>query len=341
MARATPDTDDVIDLREDGRDDEVVARDDGRGRTAEKPTEIPARGWKDVLLRVKDQTRADNVPLLAAGVAFYLLLALIPALVAIVSIYGLFADPADVQRQIEDLAAGMPAEARDLLTTQLESIVSSSRAGLSIGAVVGVVAALWSASAGVKHLISAINVAYNEDETRKLLKLRAIALVATIVFVVGVTAAFTLIAVLPRLVDDTAIGDVAKTAIEFARWPALFVLYLVGLAALYRYAPDRDNPRWHWVSWGAVVATVLWVIGSIGLSIYSANFGKFNETYGSMAAVVLLMLWLMLTAYTIVLGAELNSELEHQTAEDSTEDRPQPMGHRGAYMADTVGARKG
>jgi membrane protein len=323
-----------IDLREGDRSGEP-----GRGRDATRPREVPKEGWKDVLVRVKDQVRSDNVVLLSAGVAFFALLALIPALVATVSIYGLFADPEDVQRQINDVAGGLPDEARELLEAQLSTIVDTSAAGLSIGAIVGVLGALWGASAGVKHLISAINVAYNEEETRGFLKLRGLALVITIAAILASVVALGLIAVVPAVLADTALGDGARWAINLGRWPLLFLGYMVALAALYRYAPDRDNPQWRWVSWGAVVATVLWVLGSVGFSIYSANFGDFNETYGSLAAVIVLMLWLMLTAFTVILGAEFNSELEHQTAEDTTDDAPEPMGQRNAVMADNVGRR--
>jgi membrane protein len=297
------------------------------GRAAEAPTEIPARGWKDVLLRVKQEAKDDQLTFLAGGVAFFALIALVPALIALVSLFGLIADPADVQQQVSDALAGAPAEVRDLVQTQLHDITQSSSAGLGIGVAVGVAVALWSASAGITNLMAALNRVYDENETRKFVKLRATALGLTLGAVIFVVVAVLAITVLPD-----------GLLISLVRWPAIAVAYILVLAVIYRVGPDRADARWRWITPGAVAATGLMLLGSLAFSLYTSSFAKYNETYGALGAVVITMLWLELTAFAVLFGAELNAELEHQTAEDSTTGPEQPMGERGAEMADTVGA---
>ena len=309
----------------------------GRGREAGRPTEVPARGWKDVAVRVKQQMKVDDVPLLAAGVAFFAMLALVPALVALVSVYGLVADPEGIERDVEDLLAAAPQEVQDLVTSQLSSIAESSPSGLRIGAVVGLVVALWSASSGVKHLIGAVNLAYDEDETRGFLKLRGLALALTVAGVVALAAVVAGLIVFPELLGDEGTEAVFRALILVVRWPLLALLGLVALAVIYRYSPDRDAPRWRWVSPGALFAVVVWVIASVLFSLYTSNFGQYNETYGALGAVVVVMLWLYITAYVVIVGAEINAEMERQTAVDTTVGPKRKLGRRGAYAADTVG----
>jgi membrane protein len=315
----------------------VRSQDDGRGRRAARPSQVPARGWKDVAVRVKAQMKSDDVPLLAAGVAFFALLALVPALAALVSLYGLVADPADIERNIEDVLAAAPQEVRDLVTSQLDSIVDSSPSGLKVGAIVGLVVALWSASSGVKHLIGAVNLAYDEEETRGFVKLRGLSLVMTVAGIAVMALAVAGLVVLPHALDDQGTVGLARALLLVVRWPVFAVLGLVGLALIYRYAPDRDAPQWRWVSPGAVFAVVVWVIASVLFSLYTANFGQYNETYGALGAVVVVMLWLFITAYVVITGAEINAELERQTAHDTTVGRRRRMGERNAYAADTLG----
>ena len=308
-----------------------------RGRGAESPREVPARGWKDVLVRVMRQVKSDNVPLLAAGVAFFALLALVPSLVALVSVYGLVAEPADIQRNIEDALAAAPTEVQDLVSSQLSSIVESEPSGLRLGVAVGLVLALWSASSGVKHLIGAINVAYDEDEGRGFFKLRGVALGMTLGAILVAAVAIGVFIVLPATLDSGGSEGTARTALLIVRWPLLALIGLAVLAVLYRWAPDRQRARWSWVSPGAVFATVGWIVASVAFSIYTANFGSYNETYGALGAIVVVMLWLFISAYVVIVGAELNAELERQTAVDSTTGPPRPLGERDAYAADTVG----
>jgi membrane protein len=316
---------------------DVRYQDDRRGRRAARPTEVPARGWKDVAVRVKAQMKTDDVPLLAAGVSFFALLALVPALAALVSLYGLVADPADIQRNIDDVLAAAPQEVRDLVTSQLQSIVDSSSSGLKVGAIVGLLVALWSASSGVKHLIGAVNLAYDEEETRGFVKLRGLSLIMTLAGIAVMALAVAGLVVLPHALDDEGTVALVRALLLVLRWPVFAVLGLVGLALIYRYAPDRDAPQWRWVSPGAVFAVVVWVIASVLFSLYTANFGQYNETYGALGAVVVVMLWLYITAYVVITGAEINAELERQTAMDTTTGRRRRMGERNAYAADTLG----
>ena len=344
IVRTRPDFDadeGVIDLTDHHGEADAGDSTAGRGRDAARPGDIPKQGWKDVAVRVKGELKEDQVPLLSAGVAFYLLLALFPALAAIVSIYGLVADPGQVSQQVADLTAALPESARDLITEQLESIVQGADGGIGFALVGGVIAALWSASSGMKHLVAAINAAYDEDETRKFVKLRGLSLLLTVGAIFFGVVAVGVLAVLPAAIEQTPLGSTGQTIVQIASYPALAVAFGLGLAVLYRYAPDRDSPRWRWVSPGAVVATVLWIVASLGFSFYASNFGSYSETYGSIGAVIVLMLWLVITAFTVILGAELDSELEAQTARDSTVGRPEPLGTRGAEKADEVGEPAG
>ena len=309
----------------------------GRGRDADRPREVPWSGWKDVGLRVKDKLKTDKVPLLSAGVAFFILLALFPALAAVVSVYGLVADPDQVSQQVTDLTSALPSSAQDLITEQLESIVDGASSGIGWALALSVLGALWAASSGVKHLIEAINAAYDEAEDRGFLKLRGLAILLTLGAVVFGVIAIGVLTVLPAVVDETGLGSAAQTAVQVASYVGLAIAFVVGLAVLYRYAPDRDKPRWQWVSPGAVIGSVVWIIASLGFSFYASNFGSYGETYGSIGAVIVLMLWFVLTAFSVILGAEINSELEAQTAKDSTVGEPEPIGARGAVKADNLG----
>lgn len=306
------------------------------GREAETPTAIPAQGWWQVTKRAFAEAKADNVPVLAGGVAFFAFLALFPALIAALTLYGLVADPAEAARQVQDLAAALPEAARPILVDQLAAVTSASNGALGVGLVVALVAALWSASGGTMNLIKATNVAYDEDETRGFLKLRGLALGLTLAAVVFVLITIALVAVVPAVFDALGLGGAGLVIAQIVRWVLLVGLVVAALAVVYRVAPDRDAPQMRWVSTGAIVATVLWVAGSVVFSLYVDNFGKYNKTYGALAGVVVLMLWLYLTSFVVLLGAEINAESERQTARDTTHGPPVPMGERDAVAADTV-----
>ncbi len=316
------------------RGEPQASSDDDRGRSAGSPTEIPARGWFDIAKRTAGQVKSDYLSIVAAGVAFYVFLALVPALIAVISVYGLVADPADVERQLASVLSAVPAEAADLVQTQVTAITGQGRASVGLALAVSVVVALLGASKGMQALVTALNIAYDEDETRKFFRLKALTLVLTLGMAVAAVVGVGVMVALGNLAER--LGTAGELAVVVLRWPLLAVVVILGLAVLYRYAPDRDAPAWRWVTPGAVVATVLWLVGSIAFSVYVGNFGRYNETYGSLGAVVVLLLWLLLTAYAIVLGAELDGEAERQTVADSTRGPSQPLGRRGAYAADTV-----
>ena len=306
------------------------------GSDADTPAELGKQGWKMVVKRAWKETKDDNVPLLAAGVAFYAFLALFPGLIAMVTLYGLVADPATVQEQIEGLSNALPPETATLIADQLREITSGDSNSLGIGLVVSLLAALFSASGGVQNMMKAINLAYDEQETRGFLKLRGTALLLTLGAVVFLVVAIGLVAVTPIVLDQLPLGVVGEALGHVARWVALVVFAVVALAVLYRYAPDRDNAKLVWVGVGSVAATVLWVVGSAGFSLYVSNFGKYGKTYGALAGVVVLLLWLFLTSYIVLFGAEVNAEAERQTAKDTTQGPTKPMGERRAVAADSV-----
>jgi membrane protein len=285
---------------------------------------------------VKAESKSDHVVLLAAGVALFGLLALVPALIALMSIYGIVADPATVDEQVTDALTAAPAEVRDLISQQLRDIGDAS-SGALIAVVGGLLLALWSASAGIKNLIEAINLAYNEEETRGFVKLRALSLAFTVGAIVFIVFAFALIAFLPAVLAELDLGTAGRVVANILRFVVLFFGLLAGLALLYRYGPDRDRAKWAWASPGAVFAATAWVVVSFLFSLYTANFGRYNETYGALGAVVVVILWLLLSALVVILGAELNCELERQTVRDSTRGAERPLGARNAYAADTVG----
>jgi membrane protein len=328
----------TIDHREPEAPRSGAAAVDRRGRGADEPQQIPQQGWIDILRRTWRQAKEDNISIVAAGVAFYALLAIFPALGAALSIYGFFADPADVSRQLASFAGLLPGDAQSLLERQLSEVSAQPRSALSLGAIVGVALALWSASAGVKTMMTALNIAYEEDEARGFIRYNAAALAMTFSAIVSGLVAISLVAVLPPILEALPLPDWLHWVVSLVRWPVLAALVIVGLAVLYRYGPSRTMARWSWVSWGAVAATILWIVASLIFSWYAANFANYNKTYGSVGAIVALLMWFYLTAYVVLMGAELNSEMEHQTARDTTSGPRKALGERGAKMADTVAA---
>lgn len=306
------------------------------GIGAEKPTQIPPSGWKQIVTRAWKEGKADNVPLMAAGVAFFAFLAVFPALIALLSIYGLIASPQEAAQQVQSFASALPQSAQQLITSQVTAVAQSSGGALTIGLIVSLAGALWSVSSGVQNLMKATNLAYDETESRGFIKLRGTALLLTLGAIVFVLLTLALVAFVPIVLNLLPLGTAGVVLGQVIRWLALVILATVGLAIVYRVAPDRDSPRFQWVSLGAVIATVLWIIGSIAFSFYVDNFGSYNKTYGALAGVIVLMLWLYLTSYIVLLGAEINAESERQTARDTTKGEPYPMGERGAQAADTL-----
>ena len=306
------------------------------GTQADSPTRIPLRGWWQVLGRAIGASQKDNISLLAAGVAFFGFLALFPALIALVTLVGLVADPAQITQQVQSFTAGLPQASRQLISDQLTAITHSSGRALTIRLLISLLGALWSASSGTSSLMTAVNIAYKEKETRGFLKFRAVALLLTLGTIVFLVLTLALIAVLPVVLRAAPLGPLGTVLAQMVRWALLIVLIVVGLAVLYRVAPNRNPPKFRWVSVGSVVAALLWLLGSAGFSLYINFFGDYNKTYGTLAGVIVLLLWLFLTCYIVLLGAEINAQAEYQTGCDSTIGKPRPMGQRHAVVADSM-----
>jgi len=314
------------------RDDVSV----NHGKDADSPQEIPAKGWFQVSKRAWGEAKEDLVPLLAAGVAFKAFLAIFPALTAAFLLWGLISTPDKITEQINGITA-IPAEARNLVLAQVQNVASNEKAA-GISLVIAVVLALWSASSGVQNLMSATNSAYDEKETRGFVKVKGTALLLTIGAIVFMLLAIGLIAVAPVLVEALGASSLVSVVVTVLRWVLLLVLVVVALGVVYRVAPDRDAPKVRWVSVGAAVATVIWLVVSAGFSLYVSLAGgsSYTKSYGASAGVVILLMWLWLTSYAILLGAEINAEAEKQTAKDTTEGAEKPMGSRDAVAADEV-----
>lgn len=305
------------------------------GADADTPADIPARGWRQIVKRAWAESKQDQVPLMSAGVAFFAFLSLFPALIAAVLVYGLVTTPAQVREQVDSIAGVVPSSARKLILEQLTALTSAPGKGLGIGLAVSVLGALWSASGGVGNLISAVNIAYDEDETRGFVRRKALALALTIGAIVFFGVALGALALVPAVLAATDPPTVVRVLAQVGRWAALLLAVVVALAVLYRYAPDRDEPQLRWASVGAALATVVWVVVSIGFSLY-ASFGSYGKSYGSLAGVVVLLMWLWLTTYAVLLGAEVNAEAEQQTMRDTTKGPARPLGERDAVKADSL-----
>jgi membrane protein len=307
------------------------------GRYAGTPSAIPAPGWKDILWRCYERLTQDRILTIAAGVTFYILLAIFPAIAALVAIYGMFADPVIIAQHVEDVASFVPGGGVDILRDELNRVASQPRGTLGLAFIVGLGVSLWSANAGVKAIIDALNMAYAEREKRSFVRLTAISFVFTIAGMVGAILALGLVVVLPLALQFVGLQSATETVVAVGKWPVLLAGAGLAIAVLYRYGPSRAQAKWRWITWGSTFAAVLWIGVSLLFSWYAANFGSYNKTYGSLGAVVGFMTWIWISTIVIVLGAELDAEIEHQTCRDSTVGPPKPMGTRGATMADTVG----
>ena len=309
---------------------------DGRGHSADKPSDIPKLGWWSILKRVYTSTTNKNLSVLAAGVAFYGMLAIFPALAALVAIYGLFADPATVQHVINSIHGLIPVQAQNLIAAYLRSLLHSSPSKLGISLLISVLIALWSARAGTVTLIQALNITYEESEKRGTLTFEAIALMMTCAGILFAALALLLVAAIPAVAEFLSLTKSLRILGFILPWPILIIAMVITLEAIYRFAPSREPPKWRWVSSGSVFATTLWIVVSIGFSFYVTNFGSYDKVFGSLGAVVVLLTWFYLSAYVVLLGACLDAEIERQTARDTTTGPEEPMGSRGAKMADTV-----
>ncbi len=303
---------------------------------AERPKEIPFQGWKSISKRVLNQIPADHVTIVSAGVAFYLFLALFPAIITLLSIYGLVAEPSQVQQQMSQLTAILPDQAHQFIADQLQRVAGKSGETLGWSVALSLLFGLWSANKGTKAIFKGVNIAYDEENSRNFFQQNGLSLLFTFAGIIVAIICMSLIIGFPALLGNLGLPAFLKILFQWGRWIILGAIIIFSLAMVYKFAPVRRNPEFRWVSTGALVSTFLWLIGSWLFSFYVNNFGSYDKTYGSVAAIVILMLWFFLTGFIILLGAEINSEMEHQTRKDSTIGKDRPMGERGAYHADQV-----
>lgn len=303
---------------------------------AERPWRLGRDDWRAVLGRVWQERGDDDISTQAAAVAFSALFSIPTLLVAVVSLYGLLASPQQIEQLIEQLGSVAPSAAVELIGDQLRSIGEQGGGSLSIALVAGLAGAIWSVSGGIGRLRESINTVYEEKDERSWYWKRLSDIGAAIATIVFITVSVGLITALPAMLDAVDVGDPVRGLVLVLRWPLLGSMMLALVAALFRYGPDRPPPSWSWISVGTVLAAVAWVAMSFGFSIYTQNFASYNETYGSLGTVVIFMMWLYLSAYILLMAGELNAELEHQTLADTTTSPTEPIGERGAYVADHV-----
>ena len=312
-----------------------------RGRHATTPAQIPAKGWKDIAFRLKDEIAADRIGLIAAGVAFYGLLALFPAITALIAISGLLVEPNEIVEQLKSFSGIMPEEVIAIISDQATEVAGSREGGLGLAAFFGILIAFYSASTGVASLMQGINVAYDEVEQRGFIKLKLITFALTIFLMVGLLLALLATLAVPTVLAIVKLSPIVTTLITGVFWLVLVTLTILGLSILYQYAPSRASPQWKWASLGAIAGCLLWIIASAGFAFYVSNFGSYNESFGTLAGVIVLLMWFWISAFIILLGAELNAEIEAQTRFDTTVGPASPMGERNAVKADNIGKAAG
>lgn len=312
------------------------AAEPGRGRAASHPHEIPLLGWRDIVWRLYRETMRDRIPVVAGGITFHLLLALFPAIGAFVSLYGLFADIGAVQRQLLELSVVFPQSVVQIVGEQMLRLAGQHQAKLSVAFVLSILLSVWSANAGVKVLVDGLNVAYDEEEKRAFFRRTAFTYAATFGAVVFIAIVTAVLIAAPIALRELGVAAIDSWWVAL-RWLAVFAITVFGFTLAYRYGPSRARARWRWVTWGAVFAAALWLGGSLAFSWYVNNVANLDATYGPLGAVIAFMLWVWFSVMVLLTGAELNAEIEHQTAVDTTTGPAEPMGQRGAVMADTVG----
>lgn len=282
----------------------------GKNNQTKSLAEIKISGWKTILLGVKNQISENNVGIVAAGIAFFAFLAIFPALMALLSIYGLAMDPENVQKQISSFSEMMPEQAFGIVKEQIKQFTSTSGSALSWGTTLGILFSLWSANKGTKSLFTGVNIAYETNNTRSFIMKNALTLLFTLGAIILLILSMVLIVVFPVLVDQLGLPAQIESLITWLRWVVLAAFVVFFLCLVYKFAPVRPNTSLKMVLVGALLATLIWLIASWGFSYYVSNFGSYGKVYGSISAVVILMLWLLITSWIVLLGAELNSEIE-------------------------------
>jgi membrane protein len=310
----------------------------GRGREATTPEQIPPRGWKDIFWRVLWSISDNRILSTSGSVAFFALLAFFPGIAAIVSLYGLFADSSTIGDHLTLLSGILPFGILTLVADQITMVAKQGNDALGMAFIVGLLVALVTANSGIAALFDALNVVYNEREKRSLVRFYATTFLFTLAGIIFVILAIVGVIVLPLVMSFLGLAATTERLLAILRWPVLLMTVGVSLAFLYRFGPSRRDARWRWVTWGSVVAALLWLTASMLFSWYVATFDGYNRAYGSLGAAVGFMVWLWISAVIVLLGGQLNAEMEHQTSRDTTEGRAKPLGSRGAMMADHVGA---
>lgn len=314
-----------------------TSSDDKRGRQASSPPEISWRGWWDIGRRVISNVNRHDISLLAAGVALFMMLSIFPALNVAVSLFALFSSPETIISQVEPFRQLLPEQAFEIFTDQLTELTDTGGTAFNLTLVVSLMVWLWVARKGAMALIKACNIIYNEYEKRPFWNLLLVSLLFTVVGIFSVVVLALLAILMPIVLGFIPLGETLETLLRTLRWPILAMIFILVLECVYRFAPNRRNAKWRWVSVGAVIATLLWLLASFGFTVYVQNFSNYNETYGAIGSVIVLIFWFYISAFVVLLGAEINAEMEHQTEVDSTVGEDKPMGERGAYVADTVG----
>jgi len=308
-----------------------------RGQNASQPSDIPFKGWKDIGKRIIDQVVRDNLSLVAAGVAFFALIAIFPAIAALVSVYAYFASPSDISQHLSEFVTLLPDSSREIILSQVSDIVQKSDASLSFAALGTLLLAIWSSSMGSQALITACNISYREEAKRSFLKELAVRVLFSIGAIIVAIIALLIVGILPVALNLVGLNESIELFIKLISWPLLAFTFHFALMILYRYAPHRENAKLCWITLGSVIATILWVAASIGFSFYVTHFASYNETYGSLGGVIVMLMWLYISAFIIILGAVINAATEQQTQKDSTVGPDKEQGERGAYVADNYG----
>jgi membrane protein len=301
----------------------------------DSPAEIRLKDWRAIMLRAGGRILADNIGLIAAGIAFYAFLSVFPAMAALLMLWGLFNDMATLGPQLQAVRDFAP-DAFGLIADQMVAIATQRKQDLTVGAIVSLLLAIWSASGAVSALMNAMNMAYHEKEKRSFIRLTLISLAFTVAGILFVGLSMAAIAAVPPILEALRLGAFLEAAIRTVRWLLMIALFLVATAGIYRIAPSRTHARWRWIVPGAFAASILWLLASVAFSFFLANFNAYNATFGSLGAVAALLMWFWLSAYAICMGAELNSQLELFTTHDTTVDKPRRAGKRGAYVADHI-----
>ena len=308
-----------------------------RGRTAQRPEEIPGKGWWDIAWRVIKRLGSDNVTLVSGGLAMYLLLSVFPGLTAALSIYGLFSSPEAVIQQMKSFSGVLPPGVWAIFNTQLQTLAGHQNSTLSIAAAISLVIALWSARSAMSALMTATNIAYGEREKRNYFIQILVSLALTAAAVAAFLLMLTLGVAVPVALKVLGTRPWVQWIVDGLQWLLVWAFAVIGLSVVYRFGPARQPARWHWLTWGSAIAASLWLGASALFALYVGDFANYGKTYGALGGVIALLMWFYLSSIFVVLGAEINAEMERQTVKDTTEGAPAPLGQRGAYAADTVG----